>query len=354
MSAVGTAGPVGTAGTTGPQNLGGAQVPTATPVTTRSIGGRAMKRRRSRFAPSNWRVRWRLAAVIAIPTIAAAVLGALQISGDASNYNAFGRVQTLVKLNAAVVTLTQNLEDERDWTAGYVASQRTVYFSQVTQAQEVTNASVKAVQADAQPVINGSGFQPNTVQDLQGLLAALSDLANVRTVAIHSLDPADKVLSIYTSNIIDSANTFSGAVGNGANDAPLQSNLATLATLLRGENQMSVQRGLLFAALNNELPGPTSASPPTADPVLTAQDLGSLNQAIAQETAEFSDFKASTSEAEGGLFDNTTTSTQRDAALQEEQQAISAESTPNTPLSHAGLNATDWWANMSAEINQTR
>jgi hypothetical protein len=274
----------------------GAQVPTATPVTTRAVGGRAVKKSRSRFAPSHWRVRWRLAAVIAIPTIAAAVLGALQISADASNYNAFGRVQTLVSLNSAVVTLTQNLEDERDWTAGYVASQRTQYLSEVTQAQGATNTSVKVVQNDAQPVLDGSGFQAGTLQDLQALLAALNDLANVRTVAIHSLLPADQVVKKYTSNIIDIANTFSGAVGNGANDAPVQGNLTALATLMRAENQMSVQRGLLFAALNYALPGATATSAPSPDPVLTAQDLDNLNQSLAQEQAELSDFAAATSE----------------------------------------------------------
>src|SRR5436309_834933 len=35
---------------------------------------------RSRFALVNWRVRWRLAAVIAVPTLTAAVLGALTIN----------------------------------------------------------------------------------------------------------------------------------------------------------------------------------------------------------------------------------------------------------------------------------
>ena len=89
---------------------GQGNVPPVTPVTTRSAAGAG---RPGRFAPSNWRVRWRLAAVIAIPTIAAAVLGAITIASNASSAAAFGRVQTLANLNAAVVTLSQNLEDER-------------------------------------------------------------------------------------------------------------------------------------------------------------------------------------------------------------------------------------------------
>jgi len=74
-----------------------------------------------RFAPSSRRVRWRLAAVIAVPTLTAAVLGSPQISSDVSSYVTSGRDQHLAQLNAAVVKLTQNLEDERDLSAAYVA-----------------------------------------------------------------------------------------------------------------------------------------------------------------------------------------------------------------------------------------
>ena len=41
---------------------------------------------RSRFALVNWRVRWRLAAIIAVPTLTAAVLGALTINGDVNKW----------------------------------------------------------------------------------------------------------------------------------------------------------------------------------------------------------------------------------------------------------------------------
>ena len=41
---------------------------------------------RSRFALRNWRVRWRLAALIAVPLVTAVVLGALTIYGDVSNW----------------------------------------------------------------------------------------------------------------------------------------------------------------------------------------------------------------------------------------------------------------------------
>ncbi len=76
----------------------------------------------SRFALTNWRVRWRLVAVIAVPTLTAAILGSLQIYGDVNHWSAAGRVQRLAQLNSAVVRLTQALEDERDLSAGYASA----------------------------------------------------------------------------------------------------------------------------------------------------------------------------------------------------------------------------------------
>ena len=77
---------------------------------------------RSRFALRNWRVRWRLAALIAVPLLTAAVLGALTISRDVSNWQTTGRVQHLAQLNSAVVKYIQAVEDERDYSVASTAN----------------------------------------------------------------------------------------------------------------------------------------------------------------------------------------------------------------------------------------
>src|SRR6202020_556169 len=81
-------------------------------------------RKGSPFSISNWRVRWRLVAIIAVPTITALILGVIQIVGSVNNYESFKRVQTLANLNALVVTATGQIADERDATVGYVATNR--------------------------------------------------------------------------------------------------------------------------------------------------------------------------------------------------------------------------------------
>jgi signal transduction histidine kinase len=329
----------------GAQASGGAQVSAGTARSTTARGPRPAG---SRFALSNWRVRWRLAAVIAIPTITAAILGAIQISSDASSYEAYGRVQHLVQLNAAVVTLAWDLENERDDSAGFVASGRqtsnTLYYDPMLAAQAATNAERNSVNQMAVGVTVTAGYQSGTVADLTGLLDSVnSDLKSLRQVVLSTSVPASKVIEAYTSTISE-ANAFSESVGNGANDAELQGNVTTLAALMRVENEISVQRAILYAALSS----------PQA--LLTSVDLASLEGAQFDQQAEEADFNSSTNLAEQQVFTNTVAGTAVDQASQDETLAESmAEQSPNSALTRGGqLTPGGWNTEMTTTVNQTQ
>jgi len=72
---------------------GGAPVPAGGPA----------PRKGSPFSISNWRVRWRLIAIITVPTVTALILGVIQIVSSVNNYSSFKRVQDLANLNSLVV-----------------------------------------------------------------------------------------------------------------------------------------------------------------------------------------------------------------------------------------------------------
>jgi signal transduction histidine kinase len=328
---------------------GGQQAPpAAAPGTGRS--GPARPRRpasaQSRFALTNWRVRWRLVAVIAVPTLTAAILGSLQIYGDVSNWNASGRVQHLAQLNSAVVRLTQTLEDERDLSAGFAANRSAggALPGELKSAQNATVAATNTVTALAAGVNTGAGYQPATVQDLNALTDSLQDLQYIRTEVTSSLTPASKIVQVYTENIIDVANTFSATVGNGANDATLETNVTTLGALLRTENEMSEQRGILYAALSS----PTGT--------LRPEDLSTLEQSFQQEQADQSEFTSSTTTAEQQVFSNTVSGAPVDLASSEEDLAESISgANSTTPLTHnPELSAGRWYNNMTQTIGDTR
>jgi nitrate/nitrite sensing protein/HAAS domain-containing protein len=282
------------------------------------------------LALSGRRVRWRLAAIIAVPAVIAAVLGALQISGDVSSYAASGRVQHLAGLDAAVISLTQKLEDERDLSAAYAAREDN---GPLTRVRAATDAAASAVRADAAGV--GAGYSAGTVQDLKALLAGLTVLGDIRgTVS------APGIIRLYSLIVIRPAITFSTAAGDGTGDPRLQASVTTLAALLKVENEMSVQRAILYAAL--------SARPP----VLAPADQTSLLQAVQQQHADLSDFNASTDTTEQRLFSNTVSGAAVDRALEAEARA---EAVPVAQLKgRFGLDAATWYGDMSTTIGDTR
>ncbi len=281
------------------------------------------------LALSGRRVRWRLAAIIAVPTVVAAVLGALQISGDVSSYAATGRVQHLARLDAAVINLTQKLEDERDLSAAYAARGDN---GTLTRVRAATDAAASTVRADAAGV--GAGYSPGTVQDLKALLKRLTVLGDIRGTV-----PAPGIIPLYSLGVIRPAITFSTAAGDGTGDARLQATVTTLAALLRVENEMSVQRAILYAAL--------SARPP----VLAPADLTSLLQAYQQQQAGLGDFNASADTTEQRLFWNTVSGAMDRAVVAETR----AQAVPVAQLTgRFGLDAATWYADMSTTIGDTR
>ena len=112
---------------------------------------------RSRFALVNWRVRWRLAAVIAVPTLTAAVLGALTINSDVNQWEATGRVQHLAQLNGDVVKFSQALEDELNLSAAFAATRpdNGAYVADLKKAQNTTDSAANAVLNDSSGVTDG-------------------------------------------------------------------------------------------------------------------------------------------------------------------------------------------------------
>jgi signal transduction histidine kinase len=303
---------------------------------------------RSRFALVNWRVRWRLAAVIAVPTLTAAVLGALAIYGDVNNWQATGRVQHLAQLNADTIRLSQALEDELDASVAYAAQNATnrptnsVLPATLKQAQAATDSAANAVVADSSGVTQAAGYQQGTVQALDAVLASINDLPNDRKGVVDTLFPASEVVRVYSENLITPANTFSAAIGTGANDATLQGNVTTLGALLRNENQVSVQRAILNAAL---------LSP---QGTLRPEDLTNLQQAAEQAKADLADFNASSDTAEQQNYSNTVSGAQVDVASSNE---ILAEqmATNGIPLNNSGqLKAGTWDPDITATILDTR
>src|ERR1700760_3027233 len=146
----------------------------------------APSRSGSRLALSNWRVRWRILALIVVPTLAAVILGGLRISSGVNSALADKRTQQLAQLNADVVSLTQNMEDERDLTAGYIAAGRPQLGTNplrlaLINQENATDESAQQVTGLASSI--GSTYSSTIRQALNAVLARISDLPQLRAAA---------------------------------------------------------------------------------------------------------------------------------------------------------------------------
>ena len=238
-------------------------------------------------------MRWRLIAIITVPTVTALILGVIQIVGSVNNYSSFKRVQDLANLNSLVVNAAGLLADERDDTAGYVAAggqsgaaAAAPLKTQVVSDQNATTAVTRQITQQAQAIVNGSGYRAQTVLDLSnGVLANITDLTFIRQAALTTKSPALSVITNY-DRVIQAFVTFSNDVAAGTGNATLQSDVSVLNALLRMEDDASLQRAYLYQAL---------ASP---QPALTPSALQDLNQATEQQQADTIAFNQSATVAE--------------------------------------------------------
>ena len=285
--------------------------------------------------------------MIAVPTLTAAVLGALTIYGDVSNWQATGRVVHLAQLNADTIKLSQALEDELNASVAYAATNATTRPTNtplpvgLKQAQAATDSAANTVLSNSSGVTVAAGYQPGTVQALAAVQASINDLANVRKGVVGTLFPASEVVRVFTGNLITPANTFSAAIGTGANDADLQGNITALGALLRNENQVSAQRAILYAALISQ-------------GTLRPEDLTNLEQASEQAKADLADFNAASDTAEQQYYSNTVSGSQVDVASSNEILAEQmATTSPSVPLSRI-IDPATWDRDMATTVGDTR
>jgi len=279
-------------------------------VQPRTAQAPAAARKKSRLSLSNWRVRWRLIAIIAVPTVTAMILGSVQIANAISNYSTFNRVRHLADLNQAVVNLAGSMANERDVIAGYIASGRNMPVTEVKKPEAQTNTAAAAVKSLADGVTQSAGYNAGVVQALDnGVLAGINDLPNIRNAALTTDFPPSAIISRY-GLVLQAMDTFSAGIASGTGNVTLQNSVTELSALLRVESDASQERAILFQGLTHN-----------PEQLLPA-DLASLTQQQQQEAADENQFNSVASVQESQLFENRVSGSAVDEARAQEELAI--------------------------------
>src|SRR5215469_13079978 len=133
----------------------------APPPAHHAAADNRQRRKGSRLALQNWRVPWRLIALIAIPTVVAMAFAGLRVTAAASSAANFGRSAQLAALGQQVTGLAQAMEDERDLSANFIADGRPVADRATLRRQyAVTDAWAQRVGAQTRRI--GGAFPTQT------------------------------------------------------------------------------------------------------------------------------------------------------------------------------------------------
>ncbi|MFC6557447.1 nitrate- and nitrite sensing domain-containing protein, partial [Nonomuraea cavernae] len=215
--------------------------------TTGAAPAESVPKSGSPFALRNWRVRTRLIALIAIPTIVAVLLGALRVTTSISSAAQYQKLADVGALVTQLGELSRDLGLERDLAGRYVASgKRATEQARLDTQHTVVDASVrrtKTVAATARTSLSELGRTA-----LARILVRLDQLPALRETVKTTKLPPLPTMEKYTEVTADMLRLFDD-LSQGSTDERLVATSAALRAVARAEEEASKQRGLLMIAL---------------------------------------------------------------------------------------------------------
>jgi signal transduction histidine kinase len=197
-------------------------------------------------------MRWRVLALVLVPTVAALVLGTLRVQAASDTAATASRTAQLGALGSAITTLAEAVEDERDLTAGYVGAREAgqtplslTIFGKLKQQYAVTKADTAAVKALAGQI--NPSYPAAAQADLTSALTGLAALPDLEQLA-HSEITTLPLINHYSS-VVATLLAFDNDIAAGSPSAPLAQTVTSIEALAQVEEETSQQRAVLYAAL---------------------------------------------------------------------------------------------------------
>jgi signal transduction histidine kinase len=300
----------------------------------------------------NWRMRWRVLALVLVPTVAALALGALRVSAAASTAATASRTAELGVVGSDITTLAEAVEDERDLTAGYIGAKETgqvtltaSILGELKHQYAVTTADVNTVNSQASQI--GSSYPAAAQTDLSAALASLNALPELRNLANSEITSLPEIN--HYSNVVASLLAFDNDIAAGSPSAPLAQTVTSIEALAQAEEQTSQQRAVLYAGLIEGQFETGALAALTGAQSSQASDLASFQKVAIDLPAYVAPGGLSTVLTEEQQYNDTVTGPDIDAALAAELDAVLSGS------SLAGISSPQtWFTDMSFTLGAMR
>jgi signal transduction histidine kinase len=283
--------------------------------------------RLSRYRVRDWRLRSRLLLLIAIPTLAAVILGGVRIASSVQSALAFQRAEERAVLASDISQLARGLETERDQTLYYIAlgvNGRAGELSRSVSAATKSNAmqhyrAIQAFHRQTDQTVRqfraGLAAFPGAYPAgarlvVDAALAKLDSLPNLRQAATKTQMPGLIVFQKYT-DLLGSLFQVEDQTAAGTADPALSQAVGVLSLVSRIMEEASEQRAILSAALQQGRLGD--------------QEAAALNRAAANQQGTQQTFDLSATTPQRVLWNNTVSGSFVYLAASEEQQAASLQ-----------------------------
>jgi signal transduction histidine kinase len=292
---------------------------------------------RPRQVLENWRVSWRLIALIAVPTAMGLAFASIQVSMAERNAQTMGRVERLAVLGQQVTGLAQAMEDERDETAGFIVHNRPAAGKPVlTRQYAVTNRWAARVR----PLVHqlGAGFLSQTLDNAGAVLTSINELPALRQDAVQGISPGLTTIDAYTAAL---ANLFSfnDGIAQQTGNAAFANDVRTMSALSQLKDQASQQRAILYTAF--------------VAGQFTPADQTELVAAQAQQATQLQAFDASATALQSDLLSHVVAGPMTNQAESLEQTTVD-NAANGTALNLLPGTSHAWYAEMSYTIGRMR
>jgi len=193
----------------------------------------------------NWRLPVKVAAVLAVPALAAIALGAVQIRDDVGRANQFGGTQQLISLRDSLIPLVNDLQSERWQSAQKLGTTNPVDMSNYQKLTAKVDKDASTVQSLGSRLLDPASPAGTRFQGLVGQLGGLSTL---HKQAPSGTGDAVTVTSAY-GQVINAALDLDQAITPQLGDQGLTGLALSLNNLEVAQEQVRLQQTLVTVAI---------------------------------------------------------------------------------------------------------
>ncbi|MDT0341197.1 sensor histidine kinase [Streptomyces litchfieldiae] len=205
----------------------------------------------SRLALRNWRISTRLVSLIALPVVAATVLGGLRIQGSMDDIEQLDNMQLLTEMTQQATLLAAALQEERDRSAGPLISDGNPKSDEVAGPRERTDEAIDAFSDATLKIDNTDPAMRSVRATVVDIGSRLNELSQIRNQAYENPEYVSQTISQY-NELIEALLGLSQDMAQATSNSEMIQSTRALATFSSAKEHASIQRAVITAGLARE------------------------------------------------------------------------------------------------------